>query len=62
MTGWIKGCSVCCVCATAAAATQTHSKNLCPVLCLCYTAAATKTNPPKKKTVRLDDGTNLGLL
>jgi hypothetical protein len=42
MTGWIKGCSVCCVCATA--------------------AVATKTNPPKKKTVRPDDGTNLGLL
>jgi hypothetical protein len=42
MTGWIKGCSVCCVCATA--------------------AAATKTNPPIKKMVRLDDGTDLGLL
>jgi hypothetical protein len=41
MMGWIKGCFVCCVCAT---------------------GAATKTNPPKKKTVRLDDGTNLGLL
>jgi hypothetical protein len=42
MTGWIKGCSVCCVCATA--------------------AATTKTNPPKKKTVRLDDEMDLGLL
>jgi hypothetical protein len=42
MTEGIKGCSVCCVCATA--------------------AAATKTNPPKKKTVRLNDGTDLGLL
>jgi hypothetical protein len=41
MTGWIKGYSVCCVCAT---------------------AAATKTNPPIIKTVRQDDGTDLGLL
>jgi len=64
MTGWIKGCFVCCVYATAAAATKTNplKKSLC-VCCVCATiATATKTNPPKKNTVRLDDGTNLGLL
>jgi len=64
MTGWIKGCSVCCVCATTTAATKTNplqkSLSLC---CVCATTTATtKTNPPKKKTVRLDDGTDLGLL
>jgi hypothetical protein len=51
MTGWIKGCSVCCVCATAAAATKTNPlKKSLSLCCVCATTAtATKTNPPKKK-------------
>jgi len=42
---------------------STKSFEGCSVCCVYATAAApTKTNPPKKKTVRLDDGTDLGLL
>jgi hypothetical protein len=64
MMGWIKGCSVCCVCATVAAATKTNPlKKSLSLCCVCATTVvATKTNPPKKKVVRLDDGTDLGLL
>jgi len=51
MTGWIKGCSVCCVCATVAAASKTNdSKNL----CLCVVFVLPVLLPQKQPTQKKD--------